>query len=51
MNGSTDIIEGIVDGWTDKWSNDHKRKFIEDWLNDSFMFETDEFSSGIYWIN
>lgn len=52
MNKTTSI-EGIVPGLTDKWSNADKRKFMEDWLKDSFMFEMDEFieHSGIYLTN
>ena len=49
----TTSIDSIVPGLTDKWSNDDKRRFMEDWLNDSFMFEIDEFieHSGIYLTN
>jgi hypothetical protein len=36
----------IVEGLTDKWSSEEKRKFMEDWLHDTFLFESDEFLEG-----
>ncbi len=37
----------IVEGLTDKWSSEEKRKFMEDWENDSFLFDSDEFMEGL----
>jgi hypothetical protein len=47
-NGNDWIFDGsIADGWTDKWSNEEKRKFTEDWLNDSFLVDESMEESGI----
>ena len=43
MSGYNDqeLDGSIVEGLTDKWPSEEKRKFMEDWENDSFLFEID----------
>ena len=39
--GTLDGIGSIAYGLTDKWSSEDKRKFTEDWLDDSFLSDSE----------